>query len=45
MAKRKHYSRDFRGTLKARLLGVSVSTVKEDWRMARTWLYRELRAR
>jgi len=26
----------------AALLGVSVSMVKDDWRMARTWLYRQL---
>jgi RNA polymerase sigma factor (TIGR02999 family) len=28
----------------ANLLEVSVSLVKDDWRMARTWLYRQLTA-
>lgn len=28
----------------AGLLGVSLSLVKDDWRMARTWLYRQLTA-
>ncbi|MEN8162950.1 MAG: ECF-type sigma factor [Acidobacteriota bacterium] len=29
----------------AALLGVSISSVKDDWRTARAWLYRELRRR
>ncbi len=29
----------------AALLGLSISSVKDDWRMARAWLYRELRRR
>ena len=28
----------------AEALGVSPTTVKDDWRLARTWLYRELRS-
>jgi RNA polymerase sigma factor (TIGR02999 family) len=27
----------------AEVLGVSLTTVKDDWKLARTWLYRELR--
>ena len=28
----------------AEALGVSPTTVKDDWRLARAWLYREVRA-